>query len=223
MSDRDVERDEQDRQTVQASGGQVPVTVVDAAAVMLGRPLHVQRDEQVLIPFTGRNAVALLDGEDARHVVVELEQTGIEGDRISLLRLDRGTLDDRRDATPGPRLDSRRTRHEESRVLAGAVLAAIVGAVVIGLIVWALSDLTTAIWGAIGGAALGGALGALWSLFGRVGASPAWERSLHVERGGSAVVGVHVDDDEEVARARSVLGDDRTWLFARDGSVMHRP
>lgn len=197
-------------------------TIVDAAAVILGRSLRVQADEQIILPFTGRNAVAVLRGDDARRAIVDIEGAGIEGDRISFLRLDEASLTRDGDATPSPSLEPTDARREESRVAAGVAIGAIAGAVVIGLLVWALADGTTAIWGAIGGAALFGALGGLWSVFRRVGASPAWERSLHVDPRDHAVVGVHVDDGQ-IDDVCDVFGVDRTWVFAADGSVLHKP
>lgn len=219
----DIGRSAEPRRT---SGSGAPsgnsFTIVDAAAVILGRPLRVHAEEQVIVPFTGRNAVAVLRGEDARQAVVDIEGSGIEGDRISFLRLDEATLTRDGDPTPAPSLDPGGARREESGVAAGVAIGAIVGAVVIGLVVWALADGTTAIWGAVGGAALFGALGGLWAMFRRVGASPAWERSLHLDSGDQAIIGVHVDDGQ-IDDVCSVFGVERTWIFAADGAVLHKP
>lgn len=197
-------------------------TIVEAAAVILGHPLRVQTDEQVIVPFTGRNAVAVLPGDEARRAVVEIEGSGVEGDRISFLRLDEASLTSDGDATPSPSLEPGGVHRAEGGLAAGVAIGAVVGAVVIGLIVWALADGTTAIWGAIGGAALFGALGGLWSLFRRVGASPAWERSLHIDARDQAAIGVHVDE-AQIDDVRDVFGAERTWVFAADGAVLHRP
>ena len=68
-------------------------TLVQAAGVMLGQPIEqVQQDEQVLVPFTEHNAAFIVPGDRARRVIIELEETGIEGTRISFLRLDSASL-----------------------------------------------------------------------------------------------------------------------------------
>jgi hypothetical protein len=197
--------------------------LVSAASTILGRPLHVQEDEQVLVPFTRHNDVVVVPGRNARDLVSRLERAGVDGDRISFVRLDHASLDGG-DATPAPRLDAPRIgQRDERSVVASVLICGIIGAAVVALIVLAFADASGAAWGALGGFALGGALGGLWGVFGRLGASPAWERSLHLEGGADAAVGVHLDDpagDDDVVDILRPYG---LWPFAHDGSVVRRP
>jgi hypothetical protein len=198
------------------------VTLVSAASTILGRPLQVQEDEQVLVPFTHHNDVVVVPGRKAKDLVSRLERAGVDGDRISFVRLDEETLHGG-DWTPEPRLDAPPIgRHDERSVVASVLLCGVIGAAVVALIVLAFSDASGAAWGALGGFALGGALGGLWGVFGRLGASNAWERSLHVDADGSAAIGVHSDDacDDGIADIMRPYG---LWEFAHDGSVVHRP
>jgi hypothetical protein len=200
-------------------------TLVGATATILGRrPMGVQEDEQVLMPFTVHNDVVVVPGDRARQVVTELERAGVEGDRISFLRLDRDSLSPSRDATPQPGLDVGPIGQTEERsVVVLAAIGAVVGAIVVGALVWLLTDGETALWAALGGLALGGALGALWGSFRRLGASDAWERSLHVDPGARAAVAVHLDDIDGNGRVTEILTPHGLWVFAADGSVLRRP
>jgi hypothetical protein len=201
-------------------------TLFDATQVILGHsPGDVQANEQVLIPFTRRNDVALVHGDQARGVVVALERAGVEGDRISFLRLDDASVTPQGDATPTPRLDIDRPLHsrEERSVAVGALIGAVVGAVLAFLVVLAIADVKAAVWALLGGGVLGGALGTLWAGFGRLGASDAWERSLHADPDAWAVIGVHLDDDGSRDRASEILEPYGVWVFDHDGSVLRRP
>jgi hypothetical protein len=93
----------------------------------------------------------------------------------------------------------------------------------IGLFVLLLSDAGSALWGALGGLVLGGALGALWGSFRRLGASDAWERSLHTGDGARAALAVHLDDPGGNERVTEILTPYGVWVFAYDGSVVRRP
>lgn len=200
-------------------------TLVEAAGVMLGRPIpHVQQDEQVLVPFTERNAVFIVHGDRARRVVIELEETGIDGTRISFLRLDSASLSTDEDATPSSQVISADSeRRSERAVIVGAIIGGVAGAIIVGLLLLIVSGSTAAVWGALGGLALGAALGGLWAGFSRMGASDAWERSLHIDPEAYAAIGVHGDSDDGLARVRSVLDSHHVWLFDRRGGVLRRP
>jgi hypothetical protein len=200
-------------------------TLVDAAGVMLGRSIdHVQQDEQVLVPFTERNAAFIVPGDQARDVVVRLEETGIEGTRISFLRLDSASLSANEDATPPSQVISADSeRRTERAVITGVAIGAVVGGVVIGLLALILAGTTAGIGGLLGGLALGGALGGLWTAFSRMGASDAWERSLHVDPSAYAAIGIHTDSDDGLARVQNVLDSQQVWLFDRAGGVLRRP
>jgi hypothetical protein len=222
-----------DAREVDMAGGEMPregtpvhargVTLVAAASTILGKPLHVQEDEQVLVPFTSHNDVVVVPGRNARDLVSRLERAGVDGDRISFVRLDHASLDGG-DATPSPRLDAPPIgRRAERSVVASVLVCGIIGAAIVALVVWAFADASAAAWGALGGFALGGALGALWGVFGRLGASPAWERSLHLEGDGQAAVGVHLDDPHGDERVVEILRPYGLWQFAHDGSVVRRP
>ena len=200
------------------------VTLVAATSMILGTPLHVQEDEQVLVPFTRHNDVVVVPGGRARELVSRLERAGIDGDRISFLRLDPASVGERADATPSPRLDVGPIGQPEERsVVMSAVLGGIIGAAVVGLVVLAIADAGAAVWGAIGGLLLGGAIGGLWGAFSRIGASDAWERSLHLASGERAAVGVHLDDPAGNDGVTEILSPFGLWVFASDGSVVRRP
>lgn len=200
-------------------------TLVEATGVILGRPLpHVQTEEQVLVPFTRRNAVYMVNGADARNEVVALEETGIDGTRISFLRLDSASLSTDEDATPpAQNVSANSERSSERKVAAGVAMGAVAGAVVFGLLILAVAGTPAAWWGVLGGIALGGALGGLWAGFTRLGASDAWERSLHIDPEAYAVIGVHAEDDDGLSRVDSVLDSKHVWLFGHDGTVLRRP
>jgi hypothetical protein len=207
-------------------GGSAPgsVTLVAATSTILGTPLgDVHEEEQVLVPFTRHNDVVVVPGASARELVGRLERAGIDGDRISFLRL--GELSAASgDVTPRPRLDVGPIGQTEERsVVAWAVLWGLIGAIVLGLLVLAFASAGAALWGALGGLALGGALGALWAAFMRLGASDAWERTLHVEPGDRAAVGVHLDEPDGNEGVTSILSPYGVWVFAADGSVVRRP
>jgi hypothetical protein len=198
------------------------VTLVAATSTILGTPLNVQEDEQVLVPFTRHNDVVIVPGKRARDLVTRLERTGVDGDRISFLRLDEASLNGR--ATPSPRLDVGPIgQRAERSVAVSALLCGIIGAAVVGLVVALFADASAAVWGALGGLVLGGALGGLWGAFSRVGASDAWERSLHVESDERAVVGVHLDEPDGKSGVTDILSPYGLWVFASDGSVLRRP
>jgi hypothetical protein len=200
-------------------------TLVQAAGVMLGQPIEqVQQDEQVLVPFTEHNAAFIVPGDRARRVIIELEETGIEGTRISFLRLDSASLSADEDATPSSQVISANSeRRSERTVVVGAAIGAVVGGVVIGILALILGGATAGVGGLLGGIALGGALGGLWAGFTRIGASDAWERSLHVDPDGYAAIGIHTDSEGAMARVRNVLDSQQVWLFDRNGGVLHRP
>jgi hypothetical protein len=200
------------------------VTLVTATATILGHaPGPIDEREQVLVPFTGHNIVALVPGSRSRGVITELERGGVEGHRISYLR----AIGSGGSATPEPRLDAGSNgRHEELPVVAGAALGALGGALLVGLLVLVLTDPEPAAWAALGGLLLGGALGAFWAVFRRLGASTAWERSLHTAPEERTLVGVHLDapvDATEDSRVREVLAPFAVWVFDRDGTVVQRP
>jgi hypothetical protein len=200
------------------------VTLVGATSTILGGDLRtVQEDEQVLVPFTRHNDVVVVPGSRARELVGRLERAGIDGDRISFLRIGDQTVP-AHDVTPNPRLDVGPIGQSEERsVVAWAVLWGIIGALIVGLLVLAFSSASAAVWGALGGLVLGGALGALWAAFMRLGASDAWERTLHLEPGERAAVAVHLDDPDGNAGVTSILSPYGVWVFAADGSVVRRP
>jgi hypothetical protein len=204
------------------------VTLRTVAATMLGRSgaavqETVQENEQVLLPFTDHNAVAVVPSAQARGVISALERAGVDGDRISFLRLDAPSRSPALDATPLPGLDVGPIgQREEMSVVARALLGAVAGALVVGLMVLVVADAESALWAALGGLALGGAVGALWAIFRGLGASDAWERSLHTEAGARAVIGVHLDAAEGDPRVSEILEPYGVWVFARDGS-MRRP
>lgn len=200
-------------------------TLVEATGVVLGRQIgYVQDDEQVLVPFTGCNAVFVVSGDRARDTVVALEETGLDGTRISFLRLDTASLSADEDATPPSQVVSASSESRSERsVVKGAILGGIGGAVVIGLIVAALTTASAGLWAALGGLALGGALGGLWAGFNRMGASDAFERSLHVDPEGYASIAIHMDDEDGMNRVSNVLKSHQVWLFGRDGAVLRRP
>lgn len=200
-------------------------TLVDATAVILGRSIaHVQDDEQVLVPFTKRNAVFVVNGDDARQVVVALEETGLDGTRISFLRLDDASLSSDRDATPSSQIISANSEGRTVRaVVVGAALGGVIGAAVLGVLLLVIASRTAALWGLFGGLALGAALGALWTAFNRMGASDAWERSLHVDPEAFASIAVHSDDDDGLRRVGHVLEGRPVWVFAGDGVVLRHP
>ena len=120
-------------------------TLVEAAGVMLGRPIpHVQQDEQVLVPFTERNAVFIVHGDRARRVVIELEETGIDGTRISFLRLDSASLSTDEDATPSSQVISADSeRRSERAVIVGAIIGGVAGAIIVGLLLLIVSGSTS--------------------------------------------------------------------------------
>jgi hypothetical protein len=200
------------------------VTLVAATSTILGTSMGaVHEEEQVLVPFTRHNDVVVVPGQRARELVGRLERAGIDGDRISFLRLGEvgNEIDD---TTPKPGLDVGPIGQSEERsVVAWAVLWAIIGAVIVGLLVLAFASASAALWAALGGAALGGALGALWAGFMRLGASDAWERTLHMEPGERAVVAVHLDEPDGDESVTSILSPYGVWVFASDGSVVRRP
>jgi hypothetical protein len=204
------------------------VTLRTVAQTVLGRSgavvqETVQENEQVLLPFAEHNAVAVVPSAQARGVISALERAGVDGDRISFLRLDAPSRSPALDATPSPGLDVGPIgQRDEMSVVARALLGAVAGALVIGLMVLVVADAESALWAALGGVALGGALGALWATFRRLGASDAWERSLHTDAGAQAVIGVHLDAAEGDPRVAEILEPYGVWVFARDGS-MRRP
>jgi hypothetical protein len=184
---------------------------------------RVQENEQVLLPFAEHNAVAVVPSAQARGVISALERAGVDGDRISFLRLDAPSRSPALDATPSPGLDVGPIgQRDEMSVVARALLAAVAGAVVIGSMVLVVADAESALWAALGGVALGGALGALWGIFRRLGASDAWERSLHTDAGARAMIGVHLDAADGDPRVTQILEPYGVWVFARDGSI-NRP
>jgi hypothetical protein len=200
------------------------VTLVGATTTILGGPIGpVHEAEQVLIPFTRHNDVVVVPGDEARQLVSRLEQAGIDGHRISFLRI--GELSARAaGTTPAPGLDVGPIgQHEERSVVASALLWGIAGAIVAGLLVLAVASATPALWATVGGFVLAGAIGALRSGFRRLGASDAWERSLHMESGERAVIGVHLDEPDGNDGVTSILSPFGVWVFAADGSVVRRP
>ncbi|HEV8295964.1 MAG TPA: hypothetical protein VGQ20_01660, partial [Acidimicrobiales bacterium] len=119
--------------------------------------------------------------------------------------------------------DARALNDVGTGLLIGAVVGALVGAVLAFAVVAMIETVRAGAWAALGGAALGGSLGALWGTFGRLGASPAWERS-YAQLGGSAmVVGVHTVDTKTYERALAVLERYGVWVFDRAGRVIRRP
>jgi hypothetical protein len=201
------------------------VTLLGATSTILGaRVAGVTEEEQVLVPFTRHNDVVVVPGSAARALVGQLERAGIDGDRISFLRLEATPTGVPHDTTPSPRLDAPAIGQPEERsVVAWAILWGLIGAVIVGLLVLAFSSATAALWAALGGLLLGGSIGALWAAFMRIGASDAWERSLHMEPGERAAVGVHLDEPDGDDGVTSILSPYGVWVFAADGSVVRRP
>lgn len=201
-------------------------TLIDTAPAVLGHSIRVaQRADQVLLPFGETNAVVRTPPEAARPLILELEHAGIGGEHISFLHVaeDSDQQPGLYQAVPTPGYaPTPGFRDARNTVLIGAVIGALAGALIAGVIVGLVASTAAGWWAALGGAALGSALGALWAGFSRIGASDAWERSLHVTEDDTVLVGVHADDTRTIERAEPVLRRYRVWWFAKDGTpVQH--
>jgi hypothetical protein len=209
--------------------------------------LHAMPDG-ALPPFAGHNVlVNISDPEEARALVVALEEARVESSRISYLAFTAHT----EGATDGPQpetaeeaaggesgeatLTNEERIHTDSGVVrsvgAGAGKGAATGAVggaLLGAGLMLIPGVGTLAGAGILAAALGGALGGsnlglVWGAFRRMGVSPAWEHTFTAVESGSVVVGVHTDDDAEWARALAHLPTEGRHYFDHAGHPVTGP
>jgi hypothetical protein len=201
-----------------------PVTLLDLAPVLFaGRAGQIDTAAQVLIPFEATNAVAVVPDDDTgRQTILQLERAGVEGTRISYLRVvDPGTDDN--DGAAVQRNDARVMKSLGMGTLRGAIVGAIAGAVLAFAVVSLVATVRAGAWAALGGALLFGALGGLWGGFGRLGASDAWEHAGSGRHGRVMAVGVHAPDEKSYERALPILEPHGLWIFDRQGHTVRQP
>jgi hypothetical protein len=154
------------------------------------------RLEEVRAPH---NAVAAVDGlASARRMIKALEKRGIEATHISLL----GAQKAETGAEASPEAQPQAAEEVEHGSMKGAVvgagLAGLTGAAIglpgVGPLV------AGGIW-AVFGAGVGASMGGVTSL----GLSQAWEQTFESVRAGNVAVGVHSNDQDEVASAVEVM------------------
>lgn len=156
-----------------------------------------------------RNLVAHFSTiEEGRDALLRLEKAGIDGARLGFLALDR--TDHEPTAEEQSPDDEEQGRKIVGRTAAGGAAGTGIGALaaagVAALIPGIGPVLGAGVLGAaIGGGAAGGALGGIWAGFTGMGASRAWEETFAHVKEGRAVVGVHSDDTDEIAKAIEVL------------------
>jgi hypothetical protein len=160
------------------SGGIDPLAALERDR-HIGRPLMRLDDVR-----SDHNVVAAVeDVVAARSLIVALEQSGTDPDRISLL---------------GAWPVSKRPALPRAAATSGALGAA--AGTVVGMVLGAITRIRTR-WTVV----VGGLAGALVGARSATGSSPAWRRSLLADGRGPVVVGVHSPDPVEVAEAEITM------------------
>jgi hypothetical protein len=164
--------------------------------------------------FAQHNVIATYpDMEGARKAVGALEDKGIDASRISLL----GPKAE--DATAGDDLadtamhDERTMDEHAGTVASGIAAGAGIGGVagfLAGLAAFGIPGAGPVVAGGIwalslGGAAAGSGVGLAATAYARIKSSEAWDLTYESVSGGNVAVGVHTDDERELASAVEVL------------------
>lgn len=158
--------------------------------------------------LTEHNVVATLPNlEDARDVLSDLNQAGIDADDISLL----GKHAQEVAHDPDTRLRDSEAVSEVGQKAAGtagagAVLGGVVGAAAF-LIPGVGPVVGAGIWGAVaGGAIAGGVVGGMAGAITAIELGPEWEATYGDSlREGRVLVAVHARDEQEAAKAEKVF------------------
>jgi hypothetical protein len=194
--------------------------MTDIAADLDGGADGLQPVEAELAPFAAYNLIGkFADASLARDAIVKLERAGIDGSKLSYLALERP--DTAHDVTP--EIDGAELGKIGNSTAKGAALGSVGGAalVVATALIPGIGPVAAAglIGAALGGGAAGGVVGGIWGGFSHMAASPAWDSTFVAIREGFALVGVHSDSREEIAKAAAVLPDGGQ-LFDRDGNPL---
>jgi hypothetical protein len=178
--------------------------------------LHVISISQPEPVLRRRNVVAVVPStEEARATVLELE--GIEDDDAAIGVVVMGS-------SPAP--DSADSVDREGvtgavapRIVVGGLIGAIVGALVVAGAVALFADDSAIIAAALGGAALGGSIGAIWTVFARFGGSDAYRQTfVEPQVRDVTLVSYHTDRDEDARAGYERLHAHHDTVFILDQS-----
>ena len=144
------------------------------------------------------------DGRTARSTIERLSRAGVDGGAIELLG--------RSEVVTAGRYGDRQTDLGSSLAIGGRILRGVAWGVLPGAVFGALllafattPSLTSIGAGALGGAGFGASLGALTSLLAVPTMASSWERTFSPMVPGGVVIGVRIDDDRGLQKAKRVL------------------
>ena len=146
--------------------------------------------------------------ETAREAIVALEEMKFDDDRLGTMVLGRGQTEAAVDAEGVGRAFG-------PRILIGGLIGAVVGAVLGGGIALVFGATAAIVLVSAGvGVLLGAVVGAMWSAFGRMGGTEAYQQTFVDDSlAEMAVVSVHTDNEADADAARD-------FLAQRDGTVV---
>ena len=182
---------------------------VRAVVARLHPQLRVLAESQP-VPEMRRSNVLFITRypETARQAIVALEEMKLDDDRLGTMVLGRGETEAAVDSEGVGRTFA-------PRILIGGVIGAVVGAALGAGIAALFGAATAVVLAAAGvGVLLGAVVGAMWSAFGRMGGTEAYQQTFVDDSLAElAVVSVHTDSDADADAARQ-------YLAQRDGKVI---